>query len=75
MLKDMASNQNSLLNGYNILSQYEKRKKFYIGMLEIIFSHLNDKILTKLCCSSFKIFIQKNWSDENFIDCNERLVN
>jgi hypothetical protein len=73
--KDLCNNQDKLINGYKILSLYEKTKGFYIGMLEIIFSNQNDKILTKLCCSSFNVFIKKNWQIEEYIEQSERLVN
>ena len=70
----MINNQNSLVNGYKILIEFEKRRNFYISLLEIIFSNLNDKILIKLCCSSFIVFIRKNWADENFIENAEKTV-
>ncbi len=71
---ELSSNQDKLINGYKILSLNEKAKGFYIGMLEIIFANQNNKILTKLCCSTFIIFINKNWMFEEYIEQSERLV-
>lgn len=75
IFKELSSNQDKLINGYKIISAYEKLKGFYIGMLEIILSNQNDKILTKLCCSTFYVFIKKNWIISDYIEQSERLVN
>ena len=75
IFKELTSNQDKLINGYKILSSFEKSKGFYIGILEIIFANLNDKMLTKLRCSSFNVFIKKNWIFEGYIEQSEKLVN
>ena len=75
ILKVMENNSNILKNGFNILSEYEKDKGFYYGILTIIFLSKDDIKLKKLSCSSFNIFIKKNWSDENYITNEEKLVN
>ncbi len=75
IFKDLSSNQDKLINGYKIISAYEKSKGFYTGILEIIFSNQTNKILTKLCCSTFIVFVNKNWIISEYIEHSERLVN
>jgi len=62
------------MNGDKILSDYLKYKGFYIGIVELIFSNSDDKILIKLCCSIFNNFVKKFWCFENYIDQEEKFV-
>lgn len=74
ILIEMADNTSLLKEGYNLISNYERNRNFYINFLKIIFSsNLNDKI-RKLGASTLKIFLNKNWSDDSYITNEERLV-
>jgi hypothetical protein len=74
ILFEMAENTSLLKEGYNLISNYERNRNFYISFLKIIFSsNLNEKI-RKLGASCFKIFLNKNWSDDTYITNEERLV-
>lgn len=76
LFKNFCIDQEKLVNGYKILSNYERKRGFYIGILEIILIHnQNDKILTRLCCSSFNVFLKKNWILEEYIEQSEKSVN
>jgi len=69
----MINDQNLLKRGYIIFSDIENHRNFYINFLKIIFGNYDAKC-RKLCCSSLKIFLNKNWSDDNYITNDERLV-
>lgn len=63
------------MNGDKILSEYVNYKGFYIGMLELILSNTDHKILNKLCCSIFNNFIKKFWGFDEYIEQEEKFVN
>jgi hypothetical protein len=74
ILIDLINDQNRLINGYKILSQFERCQGFLFSFLSIIFSNIENRNLLKLSCSSFNIFLKKNWTDENYICNDEKLV-
>ena len=74
-IDDMLSNPEKLKDGYNILSNYETQKNFYLNFLKISFdSNLNKNIQRKKlsgCC--FICFIKKNYDIEGLITDEEKL--
>ena len=74
-IDDMLSNPDKLKDGYNILSNYETRKNFYLNFLKISFdSNLNKNIKRKKlsgCC--FICFLKKNYDIEGLITDEEKL--
>jgi hypothetical protein len=74
LLYQMVKDPNILKDGYKIFSTYERFKNFYINLANVIFSpNVNTKV-KKLASSTLKAFLIKNWSDDNYITNEERLV-
>ena len=71
----MLSNPDKLKDGYNILSNHETQKNFYLNFLKISFdSNLNKNIQRKKlsgCC--FVCFLKKNYDIEGLITDEEKL--
>lgn len=74
-LLEMSVKQDNLKNGYNTLNLYENQKNFHIGVLDIIFKNIGNINLVKLSCCILNLYIKKNWSMNNLITPEEKLVN
>jgi hypothetical protein len=74
LLNGMTRDPNLLKDGYKIFSSYEKFKNFYINLANVTFSPNVDSKVKKLASSTLKTFLIKNWSDDNYITNDERLV-
>ena len=74
-IDDMLSNPNNLKDGYNILSNYETQKNFYLNFLKIAFdSNLNknsQRMKLSACC--FTCFLKKNYEIAGLITDEEKL--
>lgn len=74
LIKTMVRDPQLLKDGFKTFSKYEKHQNFYINLLLVLFNtNLSDKD-KKLAASTLKIFLRRNWSDNNYITDNERLV-
>jgi hypothetical protein len=74
LLNSMIQNPDMLKQGYKLFGNFETYKNFYVNLIKIIFeSQANEKI-KKLAASTLKIFLNKNWSDENYIQIDEKKV-
>jgi hypothetical protein len=74
LLLNMSKDSNQLKQGYTIMSIYEKCRNFYLNFLKIIFANEKDIKVKKLAASTLKIFLTKNWSDDDYITNEERMV-
>jgi hypothetical protein len=74
LLANMAANPTLLKDGYKALSGYEKHFNFYLNFMRVIFESECSEKVKKLACSSLKIFLSKNWSDESYIRAEEKMV-
>ena len=74
-IDDMLSNPNKLKDGYNILSNHETQRNFYLNFLKISFDPtLNkNKQRMKLSACCFKCFLKKNYEIEGLITDEEKL--
>lgn len=72
-INQMINDYSCLSNGFEILSQYEKASNFYISLLKLGLTTRNDKI-KKLSLSSFLIFLKANYTKDQSISNEERLV-
>jgi hypothetical protein len=70
----MIQNPLTLKNGYSTFKKFEGHRNFYLNLLKVIFNPDNKDKAKKLSCSTLKIFLNKNWSDDNYITNEERLV-
>jgi len=75
ILVTMSTEANLLKSGFNIFSSFETKNNFYLNFLKIILCSENSDKVKKLAASTLKIFLTKNWSDDNYIKNEERLVN
>lgn len=73
LINQMTTNYTILSNSFAILSQYEKRSNFYLSLLKLGFTSTNDKA-KKLSLSSFLTFIKANYTKDQWISNEERLV-
>lgn len=74
LVKTMVKDPVFLKNGFHTFSKLEKYKNFYINLLSLIFTSELPEKDKKLAASTFKIFLKKNWSDNEYITDEERLV-
>jgi hypothetical protein len=75
MLINMSKDPNLLKQGYSLISSYEKCRNFYLNFLKVIFISNLDSKVKKLAASTLRIFLNKNWSDDEYITNEERMVN
>lgn len=74
LLVNMVNSPENLKEGYKTISNFETSRNFYMNMLKIIFVSEHNEKVKKLACSTLKIFLKKNWSDDNYITNEERMV-
>lgn len=74
LLLYMSNDPNLLKQGYKLISEYEKNRNFYLNFMKVIFNSEHNTKVKKLAASTLKIFLNKNWSDENYITPEERMV-
>ncbi len=74
LLINMAKDPNLLKQGYSLFSNFEKFRNFYINFLKVIFLSSHEIKVKKLASSTLKIYLMKNWSDDEYITNEERLV-
>jgi hypothetical protein len=74
ILQHMIKDPNSLKEGYKIFQKYETMRNFYTNLLKTIFNPQTDQKMRKLAASALKLFLRKNWSDDNYITNEERMV-
>jgi hypothetical protein len=74
LLCQMVKDPNMLKDGYKIFSAYENQRNFYTNLTTVLFTPNIENKIKKLCASTLKTFLIKNWSDDNFITNDERLV-
>lgn len=74
LLINLSKIPNLLKQGYTLVANYEKCKNFYLNFLKIIFVSELDSKIKKLAASTFKIFLTKNLSDDEYITNEERMV-
>ena len=74
-IDDMLSNPDKLKDGYNILSNHETQRNFYLNFLKISFDPtLNkNKQRMKLSACCFICFLKKNYEFEGLITDEEKL--
>ena len=74
-IDDMLSNPEKLKDGYNILSNHETQRNFYLNFLKISFdTTLNkNKQRMKLSACCFICFLKKNYEIEGLITDEEKL--
>ena len=73
-LVNMSKDPNQLKTGYSTFTCFEKNRNFYLNLLNVIFNSGCCDQVKKLAASTLKIFLNKNWSDENYITNEERRV-
>lgn len=74
LLLNMTKDADILRRGYSLVANYEKNKYFYLNILKVIFSSEQDIKVKKLAASTFKIFLNKNWCDDEYMTNEERMV-
>ena len=74
LLRNMVENPDLLKQGYKVFSSFETHQNFYLNFLKIIFESNSHDVVKKLASSSLKIFLKKNWCDENYILLDEKKV-
>jgi hypothetical protein len=74
VLHEMISNKKNLQNGYKIFEHYMLQRNFHVGILKIIFSNMENKLLLRFSCTVLNIYIRKNWSVNYLITNEEKLV-
>ena len=72
LLNELLNNQEKLQNGFSYLSNYEKNRNFYISLLQITLQ--SENMIKKFSSSILKVFLNKNWSDSEFIEKEEKTV-
>ena len=74
LLRSMVENPDLLKQGYKVFSSFETHQNFYLNFLKMIFESNSNDVVKKLASSSLKIFLKKNWCDENYILVDEKMV-
>lgn len=74
LLKNMIQNSDMLKQGYKLFGNFETCKNFYVNLIKVIFESQSHDKIKKLAASTLKIFLNKNWSDENYITIDEKKV-
>jgi hypothetical protein len=74
VLHEMISNKKNLENGCKIFDYYMLQRNFHLGILKIIFSNMESKLLLRFSCSVLNIYIRKNWSFNCLITNEEKFV-
>lgn len=74
VLQEMVSNQKNLIKGSTILDYYLTQRNFHVGILKIIFNNTDQKNLVRFSSSVLNLYIRNNWSYNNLITNEEKLV-
>jgi hypothetical protein len=74
LIVNMTQDSNLLKQGYSLISNLEKCKGLYLNFLKIIFTTGMEGKVIKLAASTLKIFLTKNWKDDEYINNEERMV-
>ena len=74
LLNNMINNPDLLRQGYKAFTNFEKYRNFYINLLKVVFEIKHHDKVKKLAASSLKTFLNKNWSDDDYITVDEKKV-
>jgi len=74
LLNNMINNPDLLRQGYKVITNFEKYRNFYVNLLKIVFEIKYPDKVKKLAASSLKTFLNKNWSDDEYITVDEKKV-
>ncbi len=74
LLNNMINNPDLLIQGYKAFTNFEKYRNFYINLLNVVFEIKYHNKVKKVAPSSLKTFLNKNWSDDDYITVHEKKV-